>query len=265
MALKAVIDKLEDVAEGVRGEYRAANTNDGETLKGKFILDVTALGGLGLENVEGLKSALGKERRRADDAEGKVKGFGDLDPAKTVAALAELEDLKKLDPKKEADKLAEVKVQAATQAMKADHEKVLGDEKKRSAGYREQVGKLLVDNVATSALTEHKGSVELLLPIIKSNTRLKETDSGFEVEVVDVSGNVRFGKDAKPMTVAELVADLKADAKFGRAFDASGKSGSGTPQNPNGGMPKSGSSGYDASKTRAERVAAIDAKVQGNS
>jgi len=49
--------------------------------------------------------------------------------------------------------------------------------------------------------------------------------------VVDESGNVRVGSDGKPLSISALITEMKADvATFGRAFESSGQSGSGSQQ-----------------------------------
>lgn len=255
---KAIIAKLEDVSEALRSEYRPGTADEG--LEGHFVLKVDAVGGFALENVEGLKSALGRERKRADTAEGKIKKFGDLDPDAARAALDELNELKAIDPKKEADRLAAAKVEAATKQLIEKHTAELTGATTRAESYLGQVRALLIDNVATAALAEHKGSVELLLPHVQRHTRLKETDDGkFVVEVVDKDGNPRIG-DSKgtPMTVGQLVAEMKASDAYGRAFEGTGASGSGKqpdkaggPGTPPGGTPKS----WADAKTPEEKAA----------
>jgi hypothetical protein len=95
------------------------------------------------------------------------------------------------------------------------------------------LGKSLEENVliatATQAIAAEKGSTLLLMPHVKSRTKLD--DNGNAV-VLDDSGNVRIGADGKPLTIPQLIAEMKADVNvYGRAFEASGVSGSGAQQN----------------------------------
>lgn len=265
MAIKAVIGKLEDAPEAIRGNYRAATDSDGEALKGKFILSVDAADGFALENVEGLKSSLGKERTRAETAENKIKKFGDLDPDAARAALEKVKEFEGIDPKKEADKLAQVKIDAAVKQMGDKHATEIETERKKSSGYREQVQKLLIDNVAITALEGKKGDVELLLPHVKSQVRLKENDDGsFAVEVIDKDGNPKIGdSQGKPMTVDQLVEEMSKSEKFGRAFEGANQNGGGTRQPGNGQPPKAGQQQGDFGGSKQERVAAIANKFPG--
>lgn len=262
--LKAVIDNLESVPDGVRGSYRPGTADDG--LEGKFVLQVEGVNGWSLEDVSGLKNALGRERTRADKAEGKVKKFGDLDPDAAREALQKLEEFQSIDPKKEADRLAAAKVEAATKQLIEKHTSEINGVKQRADGYLGQVRSLLIDNVATSALAAQKGSVDLLLPHVQRHTRLKETDDGkFVVEVIDKDGNPRIG-DSKgtPMSVEQLVAEMKQSDSYGRAFEGTGASGSGkqpdnaggTGFNP-GGAPKS----WAEAKSPEEKAAFLKQKA----
>lgn len=254
MALKAIVEKLDDVNEAHRDVYREGTADEG--LEGKYVLAVEGAGGYALENVEGLKSALGKERSTRERLERDVVKFKDLDPDKARQALAELEELKAIDPNKEADKIANSKVEAAKAQLLEKHKGELTAKEERIGHLSKTVESLLVDQVATTALAEAKGSVKLLLPHVRAHTRVKEMDGKFTVEVVDQEGNARIA-DAKgtPMAIKDLIAEMKASEEFGRAFDASGQSGSGM-------TPGGGGKGISAKKgsftgSKEDRVAAI--------
>lgn len=89
----------------------------------------------------------------------------------------------------------------------------------------------LIDAEATTALAAAKGSPKVLLPHIKNHVRVVEEDGEFVVQVVDAKGNQRIG-DAKgsPMTIAQLVEEMKADPEFARNFEGTGSSGGGAPR-----------------------------------
>lgn len=257
MALKAVVEKIEDLPEAIRGEYRPGTADEGT--EGKFVLSVEAVGGFSLENVEGLKSALGKERSTREKLERDVVRYKDLDPEKARAALAKLEEFEKIDPTKEADKIANQKFEAAKAQLLERHTGEIQQREERIGHLTKTVEGLLIDQVATAAIAEAKGSVELLLPHVRAHTRVKEVDGGFMVEVVDKDGNARIA-DAKgsPMDIKGLVAEMRQSDTFGRAFEGTGNSGTGK-------MPGSGAGTRPAAKgnlggSRDERVAAIAAK-----
>lgn len=247
MALKAILESLDGIDDATKALYVEKD--------GKFLLDVEGVDGFALEDVNGLKTALGKERTTRENLEKQIVKFKDIDPDRARAALEELEELKKLDPEKEADKIANAKVEAAKAQLLEKHNGEITSRDERIGHLTKTVEGLLIDAAAMSALAEAKGSVELLLPHVRSHTRVKEVDGKFAVEVVDKDGNAKIA-DAKgtPMDIAGLVAEMKGSDAFGRAFEGSGQSGSGKQPGAGGGnAPKRGNFGG----TREERAAAI--------
>lgn len=89
--------------------------------------------------------------------------------------------------------------------------------------------KHLIGDIATRALAEHKGSVDLLLPHVKSNCKVSRGESGeYVVHVLDSAKEVRYNGAGNPMSVSELVTSMKADEKFARAFESVTPSGGGS-------------------------------------
>lgn len=252
MAIKAIIDKLEDAPEPLREHYRAGTADEGT--EGKFVLGVESVGGFALEDVSGLKSALGKERTQREKLERDVVKYKDLDPDKAREALAELETLKAIDPSKEADKIANTKFEAAKAQLLEKHTGEIKAREDRIGLLTGTVESLLVDAAATAALAEAKGSVELLLPHVRKHAKVKEVDGKFTVEIVDKDGNGRIA-DGKgtPMDIRGLVAEMRESETFARAFDGDGHSGTGKEPDNKGGGPVKPSMGG----SKEERVAAI--------
>jgi len=238
MALKAIIDSLDGLDEGLKSHYRAGTADEGT--EGKFVLAVDGVGGFALENVTGLKSALGAERTARERAEGQIAKFKDLDPDKARRALEEVEQLKAIDPAKEADKLANTKFEAAKAQLIEAHSAELQGREQRIGLLTKTVEELLIDAAATAALAEAKGSVELLLPHVRKHTKVKEVDGRFTVEVIDGAGNARIaGSKGEPMDIKGLVAEMRQSDTFARAFDGEGHSGSGKVEDAGaGGRPK---------------------------
>ena len=171
--------------------------------------------------------------------EGEVAGLKGKN-AELLGKLKTFDNLKGIDP----DEYKALKEQAAkdeeTRAVKAGEfdnlKKQLieahGKEKKALEDKIAALGKSLEENVliatATQAIAQEKGSALLLMPHVRSRTKLD--DNGNPV-VVDESGNVRVGSDGKPLTISQLIAEMKADIPtFGRAFDGAGATGSGSRQ-----------------------------------
>jgi hypothetical protein len=252
MALKAILEKIDDAPEALREHYTEQD--------GKFVLSVEPVGGYALEDVSGLKSALGKERTTRENLEKEVVKYKDLDPDRARAALAELDELKKIDPSKEADKIANGKFEAAKVQLLEQHTKEVKAKDDRIATLTGAVDGLTRKQQATLALAEAKGSVELLLPHVLAHTRVKEADDGsFSVEVVDAAGNVRIA-DAQgtPMDVKGLVAEMRKSETFARAFDGDGHTGTDKKPDAPGAKIERGNFGGN----RQERTAAIAAKFK---
>ncbi|MEQ8396509.1 hypothetical protein [Thalassobaculum sp.] len=152
----------------------------------------------GVEDVAGLKSALEKERtaRKALKAE--------------LAAL-EGEALTDAD---------------ADSAASVEETEAPADPRLAAVEAR------LIEAEARTALQVARGVPELLLPILRD--RLAVVDDGAGRPVVRVLGDTgkpqrREGGNADYLTVADLVGALRADPIYGRAFEGSGKGGSGAP------------------------------------
>lgn len=230
MSLKALVEKIDDVPETARSFYSEKD--------GKFVLDVEAVEGFSLEDTSGLKSSLGKERQKVRELERITSKFKDLDPDKAREAMEQLEEFRKIDPVKEADKIVAQKLEAAKGQMVEKHSKELQEREGRIGALTQTVQNLLIDQAATSALADAKGSVELLLPHVQRHTRVREVDGKYLVEVIGKDGEPRIGNaKGDPMTIADLVQEMRKSDTFGRAFEGSGQSGSGTrPTNNGGGM-----------------------------
>jgi len=107
----------------------------------------------------------------------------------------------------------------------------------RNTALQGQLYKLLVENAAKDVLMSAKGSPDLLLPHIKANVKVVEEGDEFKVFVVDAAGDRRYSTvTGQPMSLVELVEEMKRDARFGRAFDSEAPVGSG--MDPRGGSGK---------------------------
>lgn len=267
MALPLVVDKIDAVAEPFRSEYTEKD--------GKFYLGTIAGAGLEVADVGKLKSALASERKSVQERDALLKNFEGIDAAKareameTLAQLGDIKELKSLD-----EKLA-AREKQLTEKFESDRKKI----EQKFAGERDALGNVvkslegqlsatMIDAAATKAINEAKGSVELLLPIIKQATRIRRDDKTGKVfvEILDADGNVRDSSAAgstSPMSIKEYVEELRNNAAYGRAFDGTGSSGGGA----SGGASGGGGSTYriseadarDPIKYRAAREAAAKA------
>jgi hypothetical protein len=254
--LTAVVTDINTVDEAVRGFYKEAD--------GKFVLQVTPAEGFKLENVDGLVSALGAERNLKKGLEDKAKLFegidptlarqaiarvaeyGDLTPEQAKAAKETAERLSALDPKKDAERIAEEKVNTVTGQLKQQfalrETELTGQveaQTKVNDSLKAQLKNLMVDNTIKAGLAplnpldDARDAIELLAG---QQIVTEEKDGKFLVHVKDpLTGAPRIKDSAgTPFTVADLLAEIRE--KRPSLFKADNVAGIGT--NPGGNPPK---------------------------
>ena len=120
------------------------------------------------------------------------------------------------------------------------HQKEIEARNQREVTMKAALEQHLIDSEATRSITDAKGSSRLLLPHVKSMVRVEEDGGRYVTRVVDpLTGSPRVKADGSYMSIAELVAEMKADVTvFGRAFEPSGSSGSGSQQSSGAGGQK---------------------------
>jgi len=229
MALKAIIGALADAPEALRGEYRPGTKEEG--LEGRFVLSVDGESGWALENVNGLKTAVSSERAAREKAETALRAFGEMKPDEVSRQLARLTELEKIDPAKEADRLAEAKAQARIDQLAAKHATEL--QKAQATADKAMSG--LKTRTMQSAINEALSQADALNPEalrlkLQSHIRLKETenpDDPFRVEVIDTSGNPLVDNRGAPLALGGFMEELRRDQVWATSFRPAGKTGSG--------------------------------------
>jgi hypothetical protein len=225
MALKAIIETIEGLPADVAKEYK-------KNEDGRYHLDVTAVDGLELAEVGKLRSALSKERENNREASDKLKEFEGIDPTKARDAIKKVGEMSNWTPDQ---KVKEQMDAVKTQLLDA-HGKEKAKLEERLAKLTKQLENAMIDSVATQAIVENKGSVKLLMPHVRGQTRLREIDGKFIVEVIGPDNNPRLsGTQATPMTINELVAEMKTQNDFASAFEGTNASGSGSSGGGSGG------------------------------
>lgn len=242
MALKAILDSLDGLSADVAKEYKKGDD-------GKFRLDVTEVNGFALEDVAGLRSSLSKERENVRTLKEQSKTFEGLDPAKARDAIKKVEEMANWTP--------EQKVKEQIEAVKTQLLDAHGKEKRaledRQSKLTKQLEESMIRSVATQAIVELKGTKDapmVMMPHIERQTRLRETDGKYIVEVIGQDGNPRLtGSQGTAMTIAQLVDEMKTQDAWAFCFE--GKNAKGGGSSSNGG--KTG--GVDLSKlTPVERL-----------
>lgn len=213
LSLKPEVDTIDDVPEKFRSFYAEKD--------GKFVLD-DDLRADQTKYADTTKN-LANAQKEARDRRAALKAWTDLgltvEEAKERLAAGEKAppDGKKADPDE---------VERVRRAMQSQHEKDLGAFKEKEAKLRGQLERTMIRDQATQAIATHKGIVPLLLPHVQAQMTLVETENGDLLpRVVDAQGNVRLNGHGNPMTVAELVEEMKANADFKTAFVAEVPSG----------------------------------------
>lgn len=155
-----------------------------------------------------------------------------------LGKLKELDKLKDIDPdeyrklKTQAEKAEEERAMKAGEFENLKKQLIEAHQKEKQAleAKLATLHKSLEENVliatATQAIAAEKGVAALLMPHVRSRTKL---DDNGQAVVIDESGNVRVDAQGKPLPITALIAEMKADVNtFGRAFEASGASGAGS-------------------------------------
>ncbi len=214
MSLRAVVseDEFGGLNEAFQAEYKKQEN-------GTYILDVSPVDDFALENVRGLKSALNAERENREKLESSMKAFEGIDAQNARASIQKIDELNNLNERHSFEKAKlQDKVNSLSRQLEGDR----------------------IDSVATKAIAAQNGNISLLLPHLRSQTRMIEDDGGKQViQVVDLDGNVRMtGESGKTtrMTIDELVAEMKESDDFSCAFAGTDASGTGAGRGGNGGQ-----------------------------
>jgi hypothetical protein len=228
--LKAVVTDINTVDEAHRAFYVEKN--------GKFLLNVTPAEGFELDNVSGLKTALGAERNNvailkeqykpyegldpaaARTAIERIAAFGDITPDAAKTALETAQRLTALDPAKEGERIAGEKLETLKGQLTAQwnlRETELTNQVKTANTTVEsltgQLQTLMADSqikaevAKSNPLDDARDAVELLVSkFVKTSMK----DGKVAVDVLDTNGNPRI-KDVNgtPFTVADLVAEIR--------------------------------------------------------
>lgn len=253
MALKAALtaEEFAKIPDPFKAEYKETKAGSG-----KYVLDVTPTDGFALEDVAGLKSALGKERSDKEALERAAKAYEGIDVAKAREAMAQLEEIKK-NP---LDERVRAQVEAREKALTEKFGKDLAAKDAEASDYRKQLEEQLVESAVVAALAKHKGNAALLSPHVTKQIRVEKDARGkYVARVIDpATGTPRIslksGSSAN-MDIDELVETMKASDVFGVAFEGSKASGTGAASG--------GGSGAGGGKTVSVRdQKALDANIE---
>ncbi len=211
------VPSLEEVPEGFRGLYVQTNKDD-------------AAGGFSFHedfsvHTNGLRKALDTERgsvRTSTEAMRNWKVLGE-----TPKAVQEKIDT--LQKQVTEGKDGSVDWNKLKGDLNTAHGKAIEAKDVELSQMLKSLSSHLIDGEATRAITEAKGSVNLLLPHIKSATKvIKSPEGHYVVQVVDAAGDPRGNTVGGFMNIKDLVSEMRTQEDFLRAFDPIKTTGSGT-------------------------------------
>jgi DNA-binding transcriptional MerR regulator len=193
---------------------------------GKFVIDPTMAK---LLDVAPLNNALTKERGVTKELQKLIAGFKAL--GDTPEEIREkLDALNTEDPEKKTAPDAKV----LREKLKAEYDTALkteiGKKDEHLTKMQRSLNKYLVEREAIAALAKHKGSADLLLPHVLSKVGVVEEDGEFVARVLDRDGEAASDGRGGFKSIDALVQEMRADERFARAFDASGRGGTGSRQ-----------------------------------
>lgn len=274
--LKAMLEKekYESLDDGIKEHYTEKD--------GKYVLAVTKVDGLSLENVDGLKrtvetlraseKSLQTEVKVSEDAlkvsitehkEFAVKYEG-IDPEAAKEAIGKIDDIKNWDGEKKVREAVQVAVQAIEQKAKFKMEEVVKQHTTKADGLQTelkasqgQLQEAIVSSKIVEAISKANGNVDVLMPHVKNQVvMIKDSHGLFKPEVQNKDGNPRVNNDGADMTIIQLVEEMKTQDTFAACFSGANQSGSG----------HTGSSATGSHKKTGEgkTVAASDTKAMSD-
>jgi DNA-binding transcriptional MerR regulator len=178
----------------------------------------------------GLTKALDSERKAAKEMKAQIRRWTELgmEPEDIKAKLEKIREIEEKNgdtdgrTKGALDKIKK-ETEQTIQQLKTEHEARV-----REMG--ESLATHLIEKEAISALASAKGSVELLSRLITDQCVLLKEDGKYVVRVVDDEGDPRSDGRGGYLSIEGLVAEMRANPKYARAFESSGRSGGGMPQ-----------------------------------
>ena len=223
------VKELKAVPKDFQGLYEEANDGEG------FILRSDDTTKSAVSAITGLVTSLKVARAEAAGFKGKAVDLSALsdfgsDPAEILTGFKEtLAAAIKDQPTKEDMTRQLDKIKAD---LGKSHAEELKKAIKRGDALKDQLYSHLVTSAAKTALAE-AGAIDsdLALPFIERQVRIDEEDGKLSVNVLDKAKDVRYsGTSGAPLSVVELVQEMKDQDKYGPLFKSeAGGGGSGTP------------------------------------
>jgi len=255
---QAAIDNIDDVPGDFRSLYE-----EGE--EGKHVLKSDDFSKSAIAAITGLNTALKASRAEVSALKTKHKDV-DLSPLSEYGDSPESiverfnEMLAEAGKGKKSTEEIERQVSKIKADLATDYEAKLTAATQRGDTLKGQLYAHLVTSEAKSALASAGViDVDLALPFVQNRVKVSEEDGQFKVFVVDDTGDPRYsGVTASPMSVKELVAEIKSQERFAPLFRSESRDGGGTPPDR---RPKPRQGGDAGEKTAHDKIkAGIEAR-----
>lgn len=198
MALKFVLDSIEDLDEGIKALY-SKHTD------GKFYLDVE--GAVSKSKVDEFRDNNVSLKQQVEEMTDKY-GNVDIEKYNELMEKAAQDDGKKRVSMEKVDEI----VAERTKAMKAEHGNQIDALQTANSGLNGQLNGLLIDGAVRSAAIEAKvRNVAVEDVVLRAKTTFKVVDG--KAVAHDGEGAVIYGKDgSNPLSTAEWIGGLKTTA-----------------------------------------------------
>lgn len=253
-AANTEVEALDTVPENFRVFYVASdsgfklNSEDGAT--SAAVASITGL-------AKSLTAARGDAKKGKVDLSA-LSEYGDTPDAIAEAVTTKMTELS--DQIKTGSK-AKVDIDKIRADLAGAHATDIQKREAVNTALRDQLYGMMVTTEATTAITSNKGIPELLMPFVKSQVQVIEEEGKLNAYVVDAQGDQRYsGTTGSPMTIGELVVEMKSNKQFGRVFESEAPSGPGTPPSPRRISPKLGTDMSSTDKIAAGIRAGLTTK-----
>lgn len=218
-------DAFNTIPENLRGIYQPVAGKEGSYSIPEALRPVA-------DAITGLFQANGNIRKENKELAKKgqidLSGLADFGEDLPTITEAVKNRIAELETAAAAGKDGKLNVDKVRQEMKAAMDKAVADERKVQDALRGTVHKYLVTSGASEALAAENGLVELAMPFVERQIKVVEQDGEFKAVVVDADGDPRIsGGTGQPMTIKELVREMKGQEKFAPLFKSEAKGGGG--------------------------------------
>ena len=230
--LKHEVDSVDTIPENLRPLYAQAGDKWAIPEGMRGVAD--AITGLFSANTKIRDENKGLLKKAQIDLSG-LEDFGEDLPTIKEKLKARLEELETAAAAGKDNKLNIDKVRAE---MKAANELAVANERKVQDSLRATVHKYLVTSGASEALAAEEAIVELAMPFVERQIKVVEQDGEFKAVVVDKDGDPRIsGGTGQPMTIKELVREMKGMDMYKPLFKSDVKGGGGAQPGKTGAKP----------------------------